>query len=171
MSYSVGNWTIDLPVTDTVSTAKTLSIPDLSYAADYSAGGAATLQADHRETLVNTTGTMVMASESLEYALKKLMNVYGGLNIPTIYQGAVKSGRKGVIKSSLRLTAVNSVSGEEIIIPIDIHTVIKIPDNNILTPTILVDMVKRHVAALLPTGAVTGNLLANLMRGDVNPAA
>lgn len=169
MSYTVGNWTIDLPVTDTISTPKNLPVPDLSYSADFSAGGTPSVQADQVQTIINTTGAQLLTAETIEYALSKLSNVYGGSGIPASLQADIKSGRKIVVKSRENLHAVNSVSGEEIIFPLDTWTVVRVPDLNLLTPTIVVDMVKRHVAAMLPTGAVTGGLLAELCRGDLNP--
>jgi hypothetical protein len=165
-TYTVGNWTIDQQVTDTISTPKTLSIPDLDYVNDFTVVKKP-LVGDVR--LANTTAVALQSQEHLEYGVSPVANVYLQTDIAGAEQHPVKTGKKAVIKSSPIYQATNSVSGETLMLPLEIWTVMKVPECNLVTSQMVLDAVLRHISALFPTGAVDGSLITSVLRGDVNP--
>jgi hypothetical protein len=170
-THTRGNWTIELQVTDSVSTPKNLSIPDLSYASDYTAGGRGSLNGDNTVVLQNISGDDLIPQEVYEYALSRAANVYAGTTIPSAQQAPVKSGRKLAVKATMSYHATNSVSGEEIFLPFEFWTVVKVPDMNLVSVDIVDEALRRHLAQFFGTGSTDGSLLARMLRGDLDPTA
>lgn len=171
MSYTNGNWTIESPYNDSISTPKSLSIPDIAWASDFSVGGNKTLQGEKSSVLTNTTGGDLLSQETVELALTRQNNVYVNTSIPTGLSAGVRSGRKLAVKDTVIYTATNSVSGDEILFPMTAWHVFVVPDLNLVPESLFSDFVARQTALLYPTGGTGIALMKNLLRGDTNPTA
>jgi hypothetical protein len=171
MSYTKGNWTIEPPYNDSISTPKSLSIPDMAWATDFSVGGTGSLTGDKTTVLTNVTGDNLIAQEVVELAHSRQNNVYSNTPIPTGLSAGIRSGRKVAVKDTVMYSATNSVSGEEILFPMTGWHVFIVPDLNLVPESLISDFVARQTALLYPTGGTGATLLKNLLRGDTNPTA
>lgn len=167
-SQTVGNWTIDDLVVDSSSSAtKNLAVGDLAFSADYTKSSVL----PEEVILTNITGTELTPPETLRYARTIVKDVYANSEISAPQRHAVKSGIRTLAEVKFNLKAVNSVSGDEVYIPLRGWICLQIPSVNLITPDIVGYLVQRTVATMLPAGAVTPSTLAMKMaRGDLDPA-
>lgn len=165
MSYTVGSWTFAVDRVDSISTPKSLSIPDLSWADDYSAS-----KDNGKEVvLINTTGEGVIPSEVVRFNRTRVRNIYDlfeDLGAPKL------ANEEGVrIYSEVRyvIQGTNSVSGESVAIPMRGWVSLVIPTSNLVSSDMITDLAKRTVSTMFGTGEVSGAQLLNEARGDINP--
>lgn len=165
LSYTVGSWTITDQVTDTVSTPKNLPVPDLTYGTDYAVSKNDTEEA----VLVNITGASLASPESIRYGKSIVSDVYSGSDIPASQRHAVKSGVRTLSEVRFQLKAVNSVSGQEIFLPIRGWICLQLPTVNLITGSAVTYALARAVASSLNTGVVTNTREVEVARGDLIP--
>jgi hypothetical protein len=72
-------------------------------------------------------------------------------------------------ESTELLSATNSVSGQELVVPVRVWTVIESSTHNTVTGEALLWALKRHIAQLFGTGEVNENMIVRLFRGDLDP--
>lgn len=167
MSYTVGNWTVAPMTVDTISTPKSLSTPDLSYATDYTV----TQREANEVRLANTTAPGLTPQEFLRYGRSQVANVYNNVNVPESMKCNVKSGVRTLCEIRYNLKATNSVSGDELLLPMRGWICLEVPTVDFITSSALSDLFFRTIAAATDTGAVTGSLVTDVARGDLDPAA
>lgn len=163
--YTIGNWTVSALTTDTVSTAKTLSIPDLSYVADY----ARQKLDDESATIINVTGTSVNSPESIRYACSSVNDVYSGLKTDKVNKFESTKGMQVMAEIKSTYRGVNSVTGREIDIPITGRVVLRVPSFSCVTSALVQDALNRTVACSLNTGKTDASRMVELLRGSVLP--
>jgi hypothetical protein len=168
-SYSIGNWTVASQVQDTISTPKSLPIPDLSYATDFTV----TKRGNGEVHLANTTGSGLEPVEYLRYGRSRIADVYAtsGLDVPQSMKLKAREGIRDLHEIRYLLKATNSVSGEEVLIPIRGWVVLELPTADFVTPQAITDLLTRVVSATTATGSVDGTLVTNVARGDLDPTA
>jgi hypothetical protein len=165
LNYTVGDWTVKSNEVDSISTPKTLSLPDLSYSADYSVASSS-----GKETrIINTTGATLEPVEKLRYAKERVADIYRTVDTLKANQLPSTIGTRVLGESIEILSADNSVSGAGYEIPIRTWTVMESSTHNAITGDALLWALLRHVAALFPTGSVTSAQLIKLFRGDLDP--
>lgn len=167
MSYTVGNWTVASQTVDTISTPKTLSIPDLSYATDFS------VQSRNKTEirLANSTGAGLLTPEILRYVRQGEQDIYSSFNVPESQQINVRDGVVVTTEVRYLLKATNSVSGQEVILPMRGWINLKVPTADFITGQALTDLLMRTIASAFKTGATDGTLVKDLARGDLDPTA
>jgi hypothetical protein len=69
------------------------------------------------------------------------------------------------------MKAVNSVSGQELLLPFRGWIALEAPIVDFVKPEALELLLKRTVAAALATGSVDGTLATHVARGDLDPTA
>lgn len=165
MNYTIGNWTVESQTADSISTAKNMSIPDLDYGKDF----AVTTNVPAEAVLANLTGPSVLSPEQVRYAITKIQNVYQNTQIPAIAQHKIKSGVRTLSELKLNLKAVNSVSGEEIEIPLKGWLCLAIPNASIVTKQAIDYLLARTVGSALDTGSVDSSREVSIARNDLVP--
>jgi hypothetical protein len=164
---------MDPMYTDTISEPKTLSIPDLDYAHDFSErtkmkGRTPGANADEKY-FVNNTGTSITAPEQVVYGRQPLANIYSNLEIDLTEQLAQKGGHRVYATVYTLWHATNTVSGAEAVVPFRMTLSFDNPDASLVTQQIVEEVFKRGVSHLFATGEVSGNMLAKMLRGDLDP--
>lgn len=167
MNYTIGNWTVASQTTDTISTAKTPSIVDLDYASDFTLASEKPTEVQ----LANITGLALTPVETLRYARSKVDDVYAMLNtgIDDAHKANAKSGTSLLTELTLQLKATNSVSGEEILLPMRGRIVLVAPTVSFVGPDALKYLLLRTISAGFGTGEVIGTQAVNMARGDLDP--
>lgn len=173
MSITIGNWTIEPLYNDTISTPKALSIPDLSYATDYSErtklkGRTPSASADEKY-FVNNTGASIVSPEQVIYGRQPLANVYANLDVDASAQLAQKGGHRVYCTCYTMWQAVNSVSGQEAIVPFRGTLSFDCPDASLVTQAMVEENLKRLMAHLFGTNQTNGAMAAKMLRGDLDP--
>lgn len=164
---TVGNWTVSSLVTDSSSSAtKNLAVGDLSFGADYTKSSVL----PEEIVLANVTGTELTAPESLRYARSAVKDVYANTDIAAPQRHAVKAGIRTLAEVKFNLKAVNSVSGDEVYLPLRGWICLQLPSVNLITPDVVGYLVQRTVATMLSTGGTSPSAMAMKMaRGDLDP--
>lgn len=165
LNYTVGNWTIVSNEVDTISAPKSLAIPDLDFAHDFSVVTDSASEA----RLLNTSGTALEPVEKLRYAKEKVNDIYRTVDTLKANQLPSPVGARVLAESTEILSATNSVSGQELNIPIRVWTVVESSTHNTITGQALLWALARHFAAMFGTGEVNSNMLVRLFRGDLDP--
>jgi gamma-glutamyl phosphate reductase len=166
MQYTVGNWTIDSHEVDTIAQTKNLAVVDLDYVHDFSVSPDGTSQ-DVR--LINTSGTALEPVEKLRYAKERVADIYRNASISKVAQLPSPVGTRVLAENQELLSATNSVSGQELTVPIRIWTCIESSTHNVITGDALLWALKRHIGMLLGTGSVSSEQIIKLFRGDLDP--
>lgn len=167
MSYTVGNWTVASLTTDTISSPKSLSVPDLSYASDFTV--AAKTQTEQR--LSNKTGSSLLPVETLRYGRRDVNNVYNILPVPDAQQCNAKAGVLLTTEVRYLLKATNSVSGQEVLLPMRGWLNLTVPTVDLVTPAALQQLLMRTLATAFATGSSDGSLVTSVARGDLDPTS
>jgi hypothetical protein len=167
MSYVIGNWTVESLTADSISTPKSLSITDLSYATDYTA----TEKGPNEVKLANTTGGSLVSPEQLRYARSRVSNIYANVDVPETMKCNVRTGVRTLHEVKYLMKATNSVSGQEILLPLRGWICLEVPTVDFITPAAIESLLKRTVATAFATGSVDGALVTDVARGDLDPTA
>lgn len=166
LSYTAGEWTVTSLTTDTKSaTPKTLTISDLDYASDY----AKTVDTPAEARLANKTSNTLTAMETLRFGRSDVTNVYSGTSIGASNQIPVKAGVRTLVEANVTIKAVNSVSGEEFLVPVRAWTCVQVPTASFISSSAMEYALGRAIAALLGTGDTSIAREANIARGSLLP--
>jgi hypothetical protein len=170
MAYTIGNWTVESLTSDTISSTKNLPIPDLDFASDY------TVAKDGSEEvlLINKTGSSLKPVEMIRYTRRRVPDVYkSGLSANLDTCGSQRAncteGISAYAELAYVLKATNSVSGEEIVLPMRGSIAFTVPTVDFVSPAALEQLVKRSIATMFATGTVDGTMATDIARGDLNP--
>lgn len=165
MSYTVGNWTVESHEVDSISSTKNVVVPDLDYAHDYSVVDGTSSEVN----LLNTSGTALEPVEHMRFAREKVNDIYRKLPTLKIAQLPSPVGIRLLQENIFILSADNSVSGEELSVPIRVWTCMETSTHNAITGQALEWALKRHQASLYATGTTDSTMLVRMARGDLNP--
>lgn len=165
LSYTVGDWTVVSREVDTISTAKNLSIPDLDYPVDFSVSS----ETPGKVELMNVSGTTLEPVERLKYARSVVPNVYHGLDTLDASKIPSPKGVRPFVESLFLLSATNSATGADYVVPMRFQTSCETTTMNLMTSQALLWGLLRHFAAMFGTGSVDASLLVRLFRGDLDP--
>lgn len=165
MNYTIGNWTVASLTTDTISTAKSLSLTDLDYTSDYSVSKDGTEEA----ILTNITGASLVSPEALRFGKTPIVDVYSGTDIPSISRLPAKGGVRTLCEVKFNLQAVNSVSGQEVLLPFKGWICLQLPTASVVTSAAVLYALKRTISSAFATGGVTEAMEVAIARGDYIP--
>jgi hypothetical protein len=168
MSYTVGNWTVAVQTVDTISSPKSLSIPDLDYPVDYTV----TDRNSGEVRLANVTGPGLTPVEQLRFGRTRVADVYSDAGIiPAAMKCNVRDGVRTLCEVRYTLKATNSVNGEELLLPMKGWICLQVPTADFITSAALLDLLKRTIAAAFATGAVDATQITRIAQGDLDPTA
>lgn len=162
--------TLSVNYTDTTltgGTAVSLKLPQLNYGADFrvtrdSAG----------EAIVTNLTSPLDAPERFRWAHNTVADVYKNTGIdPTLYY----PNRKGT-QILCQLTDVYSVTDSAApdylaMLPVEAHLVLKVPNNELITPQLAEQIIARMLAGLYETDAGQYTRMSALLRGALLPSA
>jgi hypothetical protein len=165
LNYTVGNWTVASHEVDTISATKTVAIPDLDFAHDFSVSAETAKGTD----LLNTSGTALEPVERLRYFVDKVADIYRTTDVAAAAKLPSSAGKRISAENTEVLSLANSVSGAELDVPIRIWTCVESSTHQAITGTALLWALLRHFSALFDTGSTSDNMLVKLFRGDTDP--
>lgn len=165
ISYTIGDWTVSDLVTDTLETPKSISVPDLDYAVDYTK----VLDEATEAKIANTTGPDLLSHENIRFARSEVANVYAGSNTDSAMTLATRKGVQVMAEIRNTYRAANSVSGNEYDLPCTGRIVLRFPAATCVTKTLVTDLLVRTIASTLGTGAVTADRIMDLAMGALLP--
>lgn len=165
LSYTAGNWTVVGLTTDTISTAKTLTIKDLDFVHDF-----VKIQDTADEAkLANVTSSALGVAETIRFAKSDVKNVYTNTTVGASNQMPVKSGIRTLVEVSTLVQATNSVSGEEYQIPVRAWTCVQVPTASFISEKVLEYALGRAISALFNTGDTSIDRVEEVARGSLLP--
>lgn len=165
LNYTAGNWNVVDLVTDTISTAKTLTITDLDFVHDY----VKTQDTAEEAKLANITSNALGTAETIRYAKSDVKNVYTNTTVGSSNQMPVKTGIRTLVEVSTLVQATNSVSGEEYLIPVRAWTCVQVPSASFISDDVLEYALGRAISAMFNTGEATINRVEEVARGSLLP--
>lgn len=165
LNYTVGNWTVASHEADTISTTKTVAIPDLDFAHDFSVSSETAKGTD----LLNTSGTALEPVERLRYFRDKIADIYRTLDIASVAKLPSSAGIRVSAENTEILGLTNSVTGAELDVPIRVWTCIESSTHTAITGAALLWALLRHFSCLFDTGVTSDTMLVKLFRGDTDP--
>lgn len=151
----------------TGGTAVTLQLPQLNYSSDFRV-----TKDEPDEAIVTNLTSPIDQPERIRWAHNSVKDVYRNSGIdPTLYYAS----RRGT-QVLCQLTDVYSVTDTEdasylALLPVEAHLVVKVPNNDLLTPEQVEVLVSRMLAGLYETTASKETRLLSLLRGALLPAA
>lgn len=165
LSYTTGNWALSSLTTDTVQTAKSISLPDLSFAKDF----ARTEDEPNEAKLANVTGTSLGSAETIRYAKSDVKNVYASTDVGAANQMPVKTGIRTLTEANVLIAATNSVSGAEYYVPVRAWVCIQVPNASFMKDAAVEYTLGRALGALFDTGSTGIARQTDVMRGSLIP--
>lgn len=155
----------DTPVTG--GTTVELQLPQLNYKSDFRV-----TKDDPSEAIIANLTSPLDQPERLRFAHNNVADVYRNTGIdPTLYWPS----RRGT-QILCQLTDVYSVTDAEApsymaLLPLSAHLVIKVPNNDLISPQIVENLFERMLAGLYETTDGQYTRLQAMLRGALLPAA
>jgi hypothetical protein len=150
------------------TTSVSLTLPTLNYARDFRVkldGG--------KESIITNLTSPIDQPERFRFAHSDVADVYKGSGIdPTLYY----QSRKGT-QVLVQLTDVLGIEDPDVpeykaVLPLSVHMVIKVPNNDLITEDVIMGEVSRMIAGLYETtGTTTEPRLRGILRGALLPTA
>lgn len=165
MHYTEGNWTVDSLTTDSVSSAKTWSIPDFSYSADF----AVTVDEPEEAILANRTASSLEPAETVRFGVQKVKDIYSTFDVDASAKLASARGVQTLNEVKFLVKATNSVSGQEVMIPFTGRVVLRFPTGSPVTGDMIDYGLQRTVACVMATGSVGPKRILEEARGSLIP--
>lgn len=163
--YTIGDWKVSDLVTDTLTTAKNISVPDLSWVADYTK----VLDGPEEAKVANTTGPDLISHENVRFARSEVANIYTGVNSDSAMVMPMKKGVQVMCELSSTYRAANKVSGNEYDLPCKGRIVLRFPASTCVTQALVTDLLIRTIASAYGTGAVTAQRMMDMAMGALLP--
>jgi hypothetical protein len=165
LNYVTGSWTVKSGETDSISTPKTLALPDLDFAHDYSVSS----ESGKEVRIINTTGGTLNPVEKLRFGRERVADIYRSTDVPAASKLPSSAGIRVLMGSDFDLFLSNSVTGAELVAPIRVWTCMESSTHNAITDEALLWAYARHMAEAFNTGDVTAAQIVQLFRGDLDP--
>lgn len=163
--YTIGSWAVSDQIADTVTTAKTISIPDLKYTDDYIVAKEGTGEV----ILHNITGSDLGIHESIKYGRKRIDNIYQSTEVDCANKPVDKSGIRLTGGLELVLKAENSVSGRVDDLACKAWVTVQFPNHPAITPAALKEIRNRLIAATCEFGSSDESRLLGIAKGQILP--
>lgn len=163
--YTTGDWTVNRQIVDTIATPKNISVPNLSWTADY----AKVLDSASEAKVANVTGADLLSHESVRFARSDVANIYQGVDVDSALMLSQKKGVQVMAELSNSYRAANSVTGNEYDLPCKGRIVLRVPAFSCVTEELITDLLVRTIACVFGTSAVNADRLMDIIRGSLLP--
>jgi hypothetical protein len=105
----------------------------------------------------------------VRYAAQDVANVYSGLDIDPSAYAPIRRGKSVVIQTSLNAKVTDTTDPSFLVLlPVQIHTVVKLPVTNYLTSADINSILRSHFGDILISG--NEDRLPRLLRGALKPS-
>lgn len=163
ISYTADNWTVASQYSDSITTGKAITIPDIDWANDY----ALKEQGPGVALYHNITSMSLGVPETIQFKNRPVTDIYAKSAVPSAYRYSMKGGVNVGISVHETVKAVNSVSGDIVLFPIPISLSLTVPTASFIDTSVLCHEVGRLIAALLDTGSTDVDRLVEIARGKL----
>jgi hypothetical protein len=164
-----GNWSIDNGVVDTITTPKTISIPDFDWTHDFGKAIRPLKSKDAGITVANTTGASLQPNERVRFERRSIANVYTDTLVPLVQQLDVKQGLTAYCEVEHTYPATNSVNGDVVYLPIKGTFSLRVPADGMVTEDFVEGAFLRVLGALFDTGDSGADRIIEVLRGQLAP--
>lgn len=161
MSYSISTG-----YTDTISTPKSLSIPDLDYKVDF-----AVTSESAKEVIISNITSPMDRTETFRFAVSDVKDVYTGTSVDSSFMAPSHKGVTLVcqLNDIWRYVDPSNLSLAQIDLPIEAHFVLKVPKTSYVTADQFLSVFQRLASLAFSTGSVTSSRLFNMLKGALDP--
>lgn len=157
---------ISVGYTDTIATPKSVSIPDLDWAVDFTPK----TTKDGLAILTNLTSPLDRP-ENVRISFGEIANIYDGTKVDPSYLGTSKRGVSVLVQINDIFSLTESTDPTyRVDLPVAAHIVLRIPACEYITPDMVKTLVFRAVSALFGTGDVSSARISALLRGSLVPS-
>lgn len=119
--------------------------------------------------LTNLTSPVVFP-EKIRFAVSDVKNVYTGKAIEPSMYSPTKSGTSLLVQVTEVWKRTDSANPlVEVALPVSAQLVIKVPNDELVTPAAIEALVGRCLSGLYETGATTTTRLTAMLRGSLKP--
>lgn len=166
LNYTSGNWAVSDDYTDTVTATKSLAIPDLDFKVDFSKKE----DEPNSASIVNTTSTGLNPSEIVKFGCSTVANIYTNTDVDAASYAPSKRGVQVMAEITENYKAVNSVTGDEVILPCKGRVVLRFPSMSCVSSALIQDLFIRSVSAALNTGVTDATRIIEMAKGSLLPS-
>lgn len=166
ISYATGNWSVKSLYADSITELKTLSLPDLNFATDYSK----TEDEPSEARVTNVSGSELTSPESIRFGVSAVKDVYSNSGVDAANQLTARHGVQTLVEIHENYRATNSVTGEEFDLPCVGRVVLRFPTVSCVTGELVNDLLRRTVAACFSTGSVDISRELELAKSSLVPS-
>lgn len=108
--------------------------------------------------------------EKVRFACNDVKNIYANTDVSPERYGPTKTGRSVLVQLSNVYSVEDKVSGEDLYqLPMSAHLVLRVPNSEYITDTVIIDHLERLLATLYETGKNDTLRLKALVRGSLLP--
>lgn len=166
ISYATGNWNVKSLYNDSIAATKSVTIPDLDYANDFSK-----VEDEPSEARINnTSGTELTCPENIRFGVSAVKDIYSSSGIDVSSQLTARHGVQTLVEVKEIYRATNSVTGEEFDLPCVGRVVLRFPTVSCVTGELVSDLLQRTVAACFATGSTTISRELELAKSSLIPS-
>lgn len=155
--------------TDSITTQKQLSIPDLDWDTDF-----AIVKDSANELILTNITSPVDQPETFRFGYQTVANIYAGTGIDPSFMSVSKRGVSLVSQVNdiyrIQCTDENACVPVVIDLPYEAHLVVKVPISQYVTADLAMQIGKRAFAGIFDTGGVTSARLGAMMRQALKPS-
>lgn len=120
--------------------------------------------------LVNLTSPLAFP-ETFRFKCQEVANVYTGSGIDPSYYAVTKKGVSLVAQLNEVWTITDTTdTSYQVALPVQAHIVLKIPNNENITPAMVETLLARVVSGLYETGSEATTRLQAMLRGSMKPS-
>lgn len=123
------------------------------------------------EVIITNLTSPVVYPERLRFSVNDVANVYTGSSIEPSLFSPTKRGTSVLCQLTETWKVTDSEHPElEVALPISAHIVLKVPNNEMVTPAAIQTLLGRLISGLFETGSTTDARLGALLRGSLKPS-
>lgn len=123
------------------------------------------------EVVITNLTSPVNFPERFRFSVEEKTDVYKGSGLDPTFYAPSKRGRSILSQLTEVWTVTDSVDTTyQVALPVSAHIVIKVPDNENITPAMVEALVGRVVSGLFETGSEATTRLQAMLRGSLKPS-
>lgn len=123
------------------------------------------------EVILTNLTCPVIYPEKIRFSVSDVNNVYTGSSIEPSLFAPTKRGTSILCQVVETWKVTDSTDPSyEVALPVSAHLVLKVPNNEMITPAAVQTLVGRLISGLFETGATNTTRLSALLRGSLKPS-
>lgn len=151
----------------TETSEKSLVIPDI----DWAAPRYGVVSKEKDTTVVTNLTAPLDQPETVRYSAQPIRNVYSNTGIDPAYSATSKRGISVLVQLNRVYRITDTANAAfRIDLPVSVHTVIRVPLHDMMTPDLVWESVKKQVSLMTDQGSVTSSRIAQLLRSGTTPS-